>query len=219
MPGEGNSFKFVFVNVSVYKLLSLEALIMKHNHSLRDRWTQAGYDLFASEGMECLNIERLARVTGLNKSGFYHHFSDRDGFLDELLQHHCDKAKLMALDLDTIQAIDPDLLQILIKWKTSVLAHQQLVKYRHHSQCLKCLNKINELVDPIVIPHWSRYIGLPDNPKLAYHYYEIVRDMFYARLTPDLFQMETLRTLVVEEAKGLLQLIRESEQGLNSPKP
>jgi AcrR family transcriptional regulator len=212
MSGEGNSFIFVFVNGSVYKLLSLAALIMKHNHSLRDRWIQAGYDLFAAEGMEFVNIERLARITGLNKSGFYHHFSDRDGFLDELRQHHIGQAKLMAKDAATIHEIDPDLLQILIKWKTSVLAHQQLVKNRHHPRCLDCLNTINDFIDPLIIPHWARYIGLPDNPKLAYHYYDIVRDMFYARLTPDLFQMETLRTLVVEEAKGLLELLREGDR-------
>lgn len=185
---------------------------MKHNQSLRDRWIQAGYDLFATEGMEFVNIERLARITGLNKSGFYHHFSDRDGFLEELLQHHCGQARLMTQDLSSIQAIDPDMLEILIKWKTGVLAHQQLVKNRHQKQCFDCLKKINDFIDPIVIPHWARYVGLPNNPKLAFHYYEIVRDMFYARLTPDLFQRDALRALIVEEAKGLLQLIRESEE-------
>lgn len=185
---------------------------MKHNQSLRDRWIEAGYDLFASDGMECLNIERLARVTGLNKSGFYHHFSDRDGFLEKLLEHHCEMARQIIAEMLTIKEIDPDLLRILIGWKTNVLAHQQLVKNRNHKRCLECLNKVNGLVDPIIIPRWASSIGLPDNPKLAFHYYEVMRDMFYARLTPDLFTEDALRELVVNEARRLLELLMKEEQ-------
>lgn len=60
-----------------------------------------------------------------------------------------------------------------------------------------------------MIPLWAGFIGLPKSPELAYRYYEIVRDMFYARLTPSLFTQEQLRALVVNEAKRILELMNE----------
>jgi AcrR family transcriptional regulator len=174
-------------------------------------WINTGYTLFAEEGLEALNVERLARVAGLSKSGFYHHFRDREGFLENILDFHLSIAGKMLGELQNMEAVDPDLLIILLRWKTSVLAHQQLVKNRSNRRCLECLNRVNNIVDPVVVPLWARFIGLPDNPTLAFHYYDIVRDMFYARLVPTLFTEDGLRTLVVTEAKRMLELLSETQ--------
>ena len=53
-----------------------------------NRWIEAGYEIFAHEGPEGVQIEKLARKVGLNKSGFYHYFSDRDVFFTRLLEYH-----------------------------------------------------------------------------------------------------------------------------------
>jgi hypothetical protein len=44
---------------------------MSKKNSIRT-WLEAGYDQFADEGLEGLQIERLSRITNLNKSGYYH---------------------------------------------------------------------------------------------------------------------------------------------------
>ena len=49
-------------------------------------WTEAGYKLFAEEGLEGIQVERLARILQLNKSGFYHYFGDLDGYCEELIK-------------------------------------------------------------------------------------------------------------------------------------
>lgn len=175
-------------------------------------WIETGYALFAEEGLEALNVERLARVAALSKSGFYHHFHDRDGFLDQLLVFHRNHAEGIAREFRTIRTIDPDLLDILIRRKQSILAHQQLVKNRHNKRCEECLNEVNQLIDPLVIPLWSEFIGLPKNPELAFLYYEVVRDMFYARLTPGHFFQEELRKLILLEARRILELLNEVGQ-------
>lgn len=174
-----------------------------------NHWIETGYGLFAEEGLEGLNVERLARVASLSKSGFYHHFGDRDEFLKRILDLHLTNAQSMTVELREMRSIDPDLLDILIRRKTSILAHQQLVKNRKNKRCEECLNEVNRLIDPLVIPLWAEFIGLPKSPELAYRYYEVVRDMFYARLTPALFTQEHLRMLVVQEAKRILELLQE----------
>jgi hypothetical protein len=37
-------------------------------------WLDVGYKIFAHEGPEGIQVERLARILGVNKSGFYHFF-------------------------------------------------------------------------------------------------------------------------------------------------
>lgn len=174
-----------------------------------NHWIDTGYGLFAEEGLEGLNVERLARVASLSKSGFYHHFGDREQFLGRVLSFHVGHGQSMAEEIRQLRTIDPDLLDLLIRRKTSTLAHQQLVKNRKNKRCEECLNEVNRLIDPLVIPLWAEFIGLPKNPELAYRYYEIVRDMFYARLTPALFTRDHLRQLVVQEAKRILELLQE----------
>ena len=51
-------------------------------------WTEVGYNLFAEEGIEGIQVERLARILQLNKSGFYHYFGDIDGYCEELINLH-----------------------------------------------------------------------------------------------------------------------------------
>ena len=37
------------------------------------KWIEAGYERFAHEGPHGIQVERLARIIGVNKSGFYHY--------------------------------------------------------------------------------------------------------------------------------------------------
>jgi AcrR family transcriptional regulator len=51
-------------------------------------WIENGYALFAQDGLDGIQVERLAKMVSLNKSGFYHYFGDRESFLEELMKHH-----------------------------------------------------------------------------------------------------------------------------------
>ncbi len=39
-----------------------------------EKWIKAGYALLATDEIDGINIERLARALNVNKSGFYHYF-------------------------------------------------------------------------------------------------------------------------------------------------
>lgn len=50
-------------------------------------WIDAGQRMLIDEGIAGLKVDRLASRLGVSRGGFYHHFSDRDEFLDQLVRH------------------------------------------------------------------------------------------------------------------------------------
>ena len=72
-------------------------------------WATAGYELFANEGLEGIQVERLARILQLNKSGFYHYFADLEGFCQELIQLHRRKIDLLLSEVREDQKARPRL--------------------------------------------------------------------------------------------------------------
>jgi len=50
-------------------------------------WIEAGQRMLVDEGIAGLKVDRLASRLGVSRGGFYHHFEDRDAFLDRLVGH------------------------------------------------------------------------------------------------------------------------------------
>ncbi len=50
-------------------------------------WLQKALDLLETEGVEAIRVERLARVLGISKSGFYWHFKDRDDLRSQMIEY------------------------------------------------------------------------------------------------------------------------------------
>jgi AcrR family transcriptional regulator len=51
----------------------------------RRRWIEEGLRALAAGGPDAVRIEPLAQALGVTKGGFYWHFEDRRGLLDEML--------------------------------------------------------------------------------------------------------------------------------------
>lgn len=167
-------------------------------------WIQTGYELFAAEGLEGIQIERLAKITGLNKSGYYHYFGDRNSFLEHLMRHHVSLAERLTIDMRLMKQFDPDFIHVLLKYPITILAHMQLVRNRHDNFLFGIYSKINGFTDPAVVPAWAEFIGTPNNHEFALRYFEQARDMFYSRITYATMNHDFLHNLIYE-VKGLLQ--------------
>lgn len=50
----------------------------------RDAWLRAAMEVLAREGQAKLNVDALASELGVTKGSFYHHFKDRDDFVQSL---------------------------------------------------------------------------------------------------------------------------------------
>lgn len=175
-------------------------------------WIDNGYTLFAREGLEGIQVERLARISTFNKSGFYHYFGDRDTYLEQLMNHHYNIAKVFAQEAQVINQFDPDFIHLLLRHSNAILAHRQLVRNRHLPFCAAWYDKINDLVDKFIVPKWAEFLGMDGNIEYAARYFDQVRDMFYARITADNFHEEFLRALLQEARSLILDL---SKQKLN----
>ncbi len=174
------------------------------------KWISAGYDLFAQEGHEGIQIERLARIVGLNKSGFYHYFGDLDLYFEHLMVHHRVMANLFSNSITSCSSFDPDYLHLLVKHKTTVLAQNQLARNRHIKIFIETYDGVNDNVDRAVLPIWSLFLGIPDNTSVALRYYEMTRHAFLSQVTSDNLTYELCHQ-VAYEAKSIIQEMMQNE--------
>ena len=79
-------------------------------------WIENGYKIFAQDGLDGIQVERLSKFVNLNKSGFYHYFGDRETFLEQLMKHHMQIARALAEDFRNMEQIDPDFFHLLLKY-------------------------------------------------------------------------------------------------------
>jgi len=174
-------------------------------------WTEAGYNLFAEEGIEGIQVERIARILKLNKSGFYHYFGDIDGYCEELIKLHKRKADLYLADLATVKSIDPEYFMVLVQHKIPCMFHLQLIRRKDNPLFYKTAEQIDQQEDGIIGELWSDYLGIHDHPELAIRYFNIVRDMLYARINFNNFDYHTLHKFMAE-AKAVMQQMTDTKE-------
>jgi len=176
---------------------------MSKNNS-EHTWIEAGYNQFAAEGLEGIQVERLARITGLNKSGYYHYFGDRDSYLEKLMDHHLHLAITYMHELKQIQQFDPEYMELLIKYKTQLMFTSQLVRNRHDKLLVRTHQRINEMVDPILSKLFADFIGFKDHLEFSNKYFNQVRYMLHAQITPERMNYPFLRDFMYE-AREVIQ--------------
>ncbi len=170
----------------------------------REQWIEMGYSVFAKEGLQGIRIEVLARILGLNKSSFYYFFGDLENYKAELVRHHFIKADYLVSDISSCANFDPDFLTMLTRHKVPVIVHMQLVMNRTIPLFFNAYGEINDKVDPKAMPFWATFIGIPHNPELALQYWQVIRDMFYSRISLDNLNYPFLKN-IAQEAKGIAE--------------
>jgi AcrR family transcriptional regulator len=162
------------------------------------QWIEAGYELFAHEGPEGIQVEKLARILGRNKSGFYYHFGDRELFLSELIQYHYNIISQFCSEVARCRYFDPDYLEMLIKYKTSAFVQKQFRNHMEIPAFKEAFNKVRKKTEKEVLPLWVAYIGIPQNHSLTATLWDILRDLFFIRLTIENLTKQNLHELVEE---------------------
>lgn len=176
----------------------------KHKNSTV--WAEAGYDLFAHDGMDGIQIERLARILQLNKSGFYHYFGDLEGFYVELLKLHKQKINLFVAEACELKTLDPDYLNLVVRHASLIMFQVQLVRNPNNLFFYNASEMFDEKLGGAVRQLWCDYLDVPGDSDLGIRYLAIVRDMFYTRVG---FQTLTYTFLhnIVASAKAIMDEI------------
>jgi len=179
-----------------------------------DTWLKAGYKLLGTEGIEGIKIERLAKILDLNKSGFYHYFGTMEGFIKSLVQHHIQKAKVIAEEIASCQTIDPDLLLLIVKHKGFFLVESQLLVKSRPPHADEEVDEAGKILNEELLQLWRKASTLPQDDSVALAYLNIIRHFFYARVDAEHINYEFLHRLTVE-TKGVMDKVI-TEQHLSS---
>jgi AcrR family transcriptional regulator len=171
-------------------------------------WIEEGYNLFAKEGLDGIQIERLARILHLNKSGFYHYFGDIEGYCVELIKMHEKNVNLFLESIDALKKIDPDYLLLLIEFAPTVMFQVQLTRHKEIQSFYQASERVDHLVNIAIRSLWNEFLGINGSPDLAMRYFYIVRDMFYTRISFQNLNYQFLHNFVTE-AKSLIDQIAE----------
>ena len=167
----------------------------------KNKWIETGYELFAIDGPEGIQVERLARILKLNKSGFYHYFGDRDIFFSMLIDHHRQVNDSFADEISQLDSFDPDFLKLVIKYKTAVLFQGQLRKNHNNPLFIETFLKVKKLNEKVMIPLWTSHLKIKDNLQLTTDLWDIFRDVFFIRISNANFNYESVKTVVYEFTK------------------
>jgi len=174
----------------------------------KERWIEAGYDLFASEGLKEIRIERLARDLDLNKSSFYHYFGDIDHFFENIIQHHKECAERYIMEIGNCRKFDPDYLHVMLRYRQNMRLHLQLLSHRDKPGFLIAHREINRKVDQKLNPLWVAFMDMQNMPALAMKYFQFVRGRFYANFDIENMDYESLHSISIE-ARDLIRAMKE----------
>jgi len=174
-----------------------------------EAWIDVGYLLFATEGMDGLQVERLSRMVQRNKSCFYHYFGDLEVFCSKLLLQHEIWGRRFLDELRDVKNIEPDYFNLVLRFKLPVLFQMKL--YESGSPDFrKVAERIDAAESEILQPVWTSYINFDGNERLAENYFNIVRDRAYMRLNAKNFTYDVLSDLF-RSGKVLMDKIIESK--------
>ena len=154
---------------------------LKHRNA-KQEWIDCGYELFAEEGPEGIQIERLARIVKLNKSGFYHYFCDHEIFLITLFNHHRDQARQMALQIKQCKLLDPDYFRVVVKFKLFMLFQGKLITRKDNLLYNEVLQETMEITTAPLLPLWRRTFFLPDNHEVVLSHFSLFDNAFHAQV-------------------------------------
>ena len=170
------------------------------------QWIEEGYNIFAFEGPEGIQVERLARIVSLNKSGFYHYFGDIDTFHQELFSNHKHKVDQYLSRLKEIKTVDPEYFELLIEYKVSLLFQVQLTRIKSNPEIVKLAEQIHQTQDSFLMPLWCSYLGVDGHSSLAMRDFDIVRHMVYSRMDFKKLDYKELQTLIGEARTVIREL-------------
>ena len=167
----------------------------------KDIWIKAGYKDFAIKGFRELKIERLSIAVEKNKSSFYHHFADLEIFIDLLLKHHIEQARIMADKERNAQNIDPELVHILAEHRIDLLFNRQLRINKNISKFAKTLDISNELTGNGFIQVWMKDSPLNLTQPQIEGLFSLALENFFLQIHQDNISVEWLQDYFAELKK------------------
>jgi AcrR family transcriptional regulator len=167
-----------------------------------EKWVKAGYQLLATDEIDGINIEKLAKTLNANKSGFYHYFGTREEYFKQLVKHHIERAQIVATAIQHCEKIDPDLLMVIVKEKIFFLVEAQLLLKGKPLKATFDTTGAGRIIADAVVALWRKHNAPVNDLKGALATVDIIRHYFYARINAQNISYKFLHGLL-EEIKAM----------------
>lgn len=145
-------------------------------------WIKTGYRLFALNGVDSIKVEALARIVGVSKSSFYHHFAGLDIFIDALLDEHLQQAAVMAEKERNAANIHPELIEVLVEHKLDLLFNRQLRIHQDVPRYREVLLQSNSMVGNEFIRIWADDLQLNLHQRQLMALFELALENFFLQI-------------------------------------
>jgi AcrR family transcriptional regulator len=181
-------------------------------------WIEAGYELFSVNGPDGVQVEKLARMLDLNKSGFYHHFGDREGLFTFIVQHHSRMNEQFYNGISAANSFSPGFLNLVIKYRTAVLVQMQLRKHSDVPMFRDAFQAAKKRNTPLILPLWEDYLKISGNPALSKELYTIFQDVFFMRIANEDLTFKLAEGIAMNFLR-IISAVKLYGIKLNTPKP
>lgn len=109
--------------------------------------------------------------------------------------YHYDRIHRFASKARTLKTFDPEYLELIVVYKLTSMVQMQLGRNQQNPLLARAFIDLNSTLSSAVAQLWADFINIPDNPKLAIRYYQLVRSTLYANGRSGELSYEILRTL------------------------
>jgi hypothetical protein len=89
------------------------------------------------------------------------------------------------------------------------MGHMQLIRNRHIKLFTDTFSETSRKIDLALLPLWTKYIEVTDQPDAALRYFEIIRDMFFSRISFETLHYDYLHTMA-SEAKTIISTLQKN---------
>ncbi|MDP2562797.1 TetR/AcrR family transcriptional regulator [Psychrobium sp. 1_MG-2023] len=153
----------------------------KNSQSSKSDWLDFALSVLVEQGPDALKIDPLCKLKGVSKGSFYHHFSNRADFIDQLMAYWFEKmtldfiaqANTQASPLERLEKLDQVIAGNNIEAELHIRAWalkeptiaQHLAKIdqqrqQYLSRCYIELGMNDELANDVAIMAYSSFLGL-----------------------------------------------------------
>jgi hypothetical protein len=132
-----------------------------------------------------------------------------EGHIKSLHEHHVNLGKTIASEILTCDNINPDLLQLIVKYKIFFRAESQWMAKSHSAHVSKRLNEASVLINKALLLLWHKMFDLSPNPSLSRTYANILHHFFYSRISTGDITYKHLHRLMHETQDVLSKIADE----------
>ena len=172
---------------------------------MKQEWLDKAYLEFAENGPQNISINKIAKEMGASRSSFYHHFSELDILIEELLSmHYKISQEFIRQGKERCNRLIPDLYSLLAEYPIPLKFSRQLFHHKHIPNCnFLFIKTYEESANGFILDLFAEHMNLNPGNKKVLNLYQTLGESWYSRLDPDDLSAESMQKHAEDIMKDL----------------